>query len=170
MDSSFGIGAIKDVLQGTLTLGGRSKADEAGAVQAAQGAQTQAEKQLDPMEAYVVELSEAAKKLAREGNPFAERIQKLVGGKSAGDDEEQDPVQRQMDNLQKQIERLQKEIDEIQGRAMDQEQKDQMLAAKRVELAQYQAQLAQLQQQRDKTLQQSLRSSSGGFYNTGSLT
>jgi len=167
------------MLAGAFTLGvnsGAAGADAPGAAAAATssdaaGAGTQRE---DPMRDYVVELSEAAKELARAGNPFTERLAALTGdGSAEEDDESDDPVQQQMEDLQRQIERIQQEIDEIRGRALDEDVKQEMIAVKQAELTQYQAQMAQLLQQREQASQlaaQGASGASGAFYSTGSLT
>lgn len=179
MESSFGIGTLKDALQGAFTLGEQRKANEAGAVPSEHeqaSATKDKEKDLGPMGAYVVELSDAAKKLAAEGNPFTARLEAVSGGGGGSSaNEGKDPIQRQMDDLKKQIEIIEKEIEKLQSQNMDEEQKRQLIAVKRAELSQYQAQLAQLQQEQQKAMQQSLKASGasgggGAFYNTGSLT
>ena len=170
MDSIFSIGALKDAF-GTFTLGNGQKAAEQDPV--AQSEPQTADEKSDPMQDYVVELSEAAKKLAREGNPFTERLQNSSGGGTEKSDESQDPYDQQLAQLEKEIERIQKEIEGIQNGNLPDEQKQRQLAVKNAQLAQYQAQKAELLEEKQKTLQEAMRKAGGaggGFYNTGSLT
>jgi len=145
-------------------------------VEAAQEATTQAEAQSQggagSTADFVVDLSETAKRLSRQENPFAKALGAVSGAGAADSDEEDDSssVTRQIRELKKRIETLRKEIDEIRQGEGSEEEKRTKAAVKEAELATLQAQLMELMKQ--QTAQTMPGNSSGGdnFYNTGSLT
>jgi predicted RNase H-like nuclease (RuvC/YqgF family) len=122
------------------------------------------------MEAYVVELSEAAKRLSRQGNPFARALEGLGGAGSGGDQDEEDGVDRQIREIQKRIEALRKELDEIRQGEGSEEEKRSQAAVKEAEIAALQAQLMELTKRKGGQTMPGGSGGSGAFYNTGSLT
>ncbi|BBD09091.1 FlxA-like family protein [Desulfovibrio ferrophilus] len=120
----------------------------------------------DPMRDYVIELSETAKKLAAEDNPFDNLLNKAGLGGGSGDTSEDEGTSI-IDQLKERIQQLQDEISEIQSSDLSAEEKQQQLALKQSELAQLQSQLQQLYDD-----QQGAGAQVGGssFMNTGSLT
>ncbi|MBU1003747.1 MAG: FlxA-like family protein [Proteobacteria bacterium] len=119
-----------------------------------------------PMQDYIVELSDAARKLAESDNPFTKTLQSAgLGGGS--NDESVDQGASLSDQLQERIQQLQEEISEIQASDLPDEEKQNQLALKQAELAQLQMQLQEVYKDQQST---AAMVGGSGFMNTGSLT
>lgn len=121
---------------------------------------------------FILELSETAKRLSRQENPFARALGAVSGAGAAASGEDEDDASgltRQIREVKKRIEALRKEIEEIRQGEGSEEEKRSKAAAKEAELAALQAQLMELMKQQGG---QTMSGASGGaaFYNTGSLT
>lgn len=128
-------------------------------------AESEAEYSGNPMEDYVVELSEAARKLAESENPFEKALNGAGLSTSANEEEEEDTSL--VSQLKERIRKLQQEISEIQNDTeLTDEERQQQLMLKQSELAELQTQLAEALEAE----QGGSQVGGSGFMNTGSLT
>jgi vacuolar-type H+-ATPase subunit I/STV1 len=133
----------------------------------------QAAERPDTMADYVVELSEAARRLSRQGNPFAKALNGATGAAGSADEQDDDSansVTRQIQEIKKRIEALRKELDEINQSEGTLEEKRSKAAVKEAEIAALQAQLMELMKKQGGQSMPAAPSGGSAFYNTGSLT
>lgn len=129
-------------------------------------AASETESETNPMQDYIVELSEAARKLAESENPF-EKIVERASLSAGAKGEEEDKDSSLVSQLKERIRQIQEEISEIQAdSSLSEEDKQQKLLLKQSELAELQTQLAEALEAE----MGGARVGGSGFMNTGSLT
>jgi len=160
--TSISLSSIIDAATNPFSLGQQAETRT-------QVTETEAEGTGDPMEDYVVELSEAARKLAQSENPYTNALNNMggiaAGGLGEDEEEEDDSV---VSKLKERIQKLNEEIREIQNdQELSDEEKQKQLALKQSELAELQF---QLQEAMEAEAAGTSQVGGASILNTGSLT
>lgn len=121
----------------------------------------------DPMKDHIIKLSELAKKMAKEDNPFDKISDTAVSGASNSGDDDKTITERMIEDIKEKIKRAQQELKELQNSDIPEDVKRKLIMQKQSEITQLQSQLTELQKQLGNSTE--LNVGGNNFMNTGSL-